>query len=194
MAKQRDRAILIWVLYLCEVVRHQWWQGESNIRINGRNTINGEKNDSDFWWSNVLEINVFSNKLFFIHPQRAWIPMCMATPISPSFIPTTFNLSYHHAYYHQFVSRHHAHQSPIIIGYFKSHRNFKFGILFPLVLVEKSKRAIWGHVSILDWRNSKDFSGQPSKLNFVLGQLYSRKFIRIVKIKVYQKTKNEINK
>ena len=49
----------------------------------------------------------------------------------------------------------------------------------------KKKKAICEHVLILNWRNSKDFIGQPSELNFVSCQLYSRKFIRIIEIEIY---------
>ena len=40
-------------------------------------------------------------------------------------------------------------------------------------------------MSILDWQNSKDFSGQPSELNFVSCQLYSRNFFKIMEIEIY---------
>ena len=86
-SKRRERAILSWALYHVKLLDISDGKENPNARINGENAINGENNDSNFWWSGVLEIDVFSSKLHLIHPQHARIPMCKPT-ISPTFIPT----------------------------------------------------------------------------------------------------------
>ena len=56
---------------------------------------------------------------------------------------------------------------------------------------EKKKKKQFVNTLILNWRNLKDFIGQPSELNFVSCQLYSRKFIRIIEIEIYRKMKKK---